>query len=213
MDKKRREDRKNINKVWGVDKNFVCGIQKSAVYGVVCGQSKSGIFVGNMNGSISNCFYNVNVNKDYGIVGENSPTTKITNVLGINFGAKIGLQVGIDSSSNSQISFEAWFALDSLDRLKSNSMSDENVFRYIDNILTQINEKQTEYGTVQNRLESVLEQISISYENLLSTHSTISDADIAEESSEYIRNQILQQASATLLSTANQNPSIALQLL
>ena len=92
-------------------------------------------------------------------------------------------------------------------------MSDLNVFRYIDNILTQINAKQTEYGTVQNRLESVMEQITISYENLLSTRSTISDADIAEESSAYIRNQILQQASATLLATANQNPSIALQLL
>ena len=39
------------------------------------------------------------------------------------------------------------------------------------------------------------------------------DADIAEESSAYIRSQILQQASATLLAAANQSPSIALQLL
>ncbi|DAB18062.1 TPA: hypothetical protein CPT98_04665 [Candidatus Gastranaerophilales bacterium HUM_19] len=39
------------------------------------------------------------------------------------------------------------------------------------------------------------------------------DADIAEESSAYIRNQILQQASATLLATANQTPAIAMQLL
>ena len=39
------------------------------------------------------------------------------------------------------------------------------------------------------------------------------DADIAEVSSQYIRQQILQQASATLLSTANQSPSIALQLI
>ena len=42
---------------------------------------------------------------------------------------------------------------------------------------------------------------------------TIKDADIAQVSSEYIRQQILQQASATLLATANQTPSIALQLL
>ena len=39
------------------------------------------------------------------------------------------------------------------------------------------------------------------------------DADIAEVSSEYIRNQILQQASATLLATANQSPAFALQLI
>lgn len=76
-----------------------------------------------------------------------------------------------------------------------------------------IRTKTTELGGVQNRLQSALEQISISYQNLVSTRSTIRDADIAEESSEYIRYQILQQASATLLATANQTPAIALQLL
>ena len=64
-----------------------------------------------------------------------------------------------------------------------------------------------------SRLMSALEQIKVSYDNLVSTQSTIRDADIAEESSAYIRSQILQQASATLLAAANQSPSIALQLL
>ena len=45
------------------------------------------------------------------------------------------------------------------------------------------------------------------------SRSTIRDADIAEVSSHYIQQQILQQASATLLATANQTPSIALQLI
>ena len=76
-----------------------------------------------------------------------------------------------------------------------------------------INAKQTEFGAVENRLMSVLEEISIQYDNLVSSRSTLRDADIAEVSSEYIRQQILQQASATLLSTANQSPSIALQLI
>ena len=187
-------------------------LEKAAFYGTVNGVSDVGIIAGKAS-VVKDCFYNINVNKDYGIVGENYQSAQITNVIGVNFGKKISLQVGIDSSENSRLSFEAWFALDDLARLKNSSMSDLNVFRYIDNILTQINAKQTEYGTVQNRLESVMEQITISYENLLSTRSTISDADIAEESSAYIRNQILQQASATLLATANQNPSIALQLL
>ncbi|OLA74139.1 MAG: hypothetical protein BHW62_05825 [Acinetobacter sp. CAG:196_36_41] len=60
---------------------------------------------------------------------------------------------------------------------------------------------------------STIESIGVSIDNLTSTRSTIRDADIAEESSAYIRNQILQQASATLLATANQTPAIALQLL
>ena len=83
----------------------------------------------------------------------------------------------------------------------------------LDSIIKQVNEKQTEIGSIQNRLESVLEQVGIAYENFVSTQSTIRDADISKESSAYIRNQILQQASATLLATANQTPAIALQLL
>lgn len=83
----------------------------------------------------------------------------------------------------------------------------------IDTMIDSISEKLTEYGAVQNRLESALEEISTHYENLVSSRSTLKDADIAEVSSEYIKQQILQQASATLLATANQTPALALQLL
>jgi flagellin protein len=92
-------------------------------------------------------------------------------------------------------------------------MEDAGTLELLDSIIKQVNEKQTEIGSIQNRLESVLEQVGIAYENLVSTQSTIRDADISKESSAYIRNQILQQASATLLATANQTPAIALQLL
>ena len=121
------------------------------------------------------------------------------------------LQIGINSDSSSQISFELSgidiSVLDSLDLTDINSLST------IDNVLKNINEQQTKLGAVENRLESALEQIGVAYDNLVSTQSTIRDADIAEESSAYIRNQILQQAAATLLATANQAPAIALQLL
>ena len=83
----------------------------------------------------------------------------------------------------------------------------------VDEIIASVAAKQTELGAAENRLESALDQISIQYDNLVSSRSTIRDADIAEESSEYIKMQILQQASATLLATANQTPAIALQLL
>ena len=83
----------------------------------------------------------------------------------------------------------------------------------LDGVLEIVSGKQTEYGASYNRLESALETIAVSIDNLTSSQSTIRDADIAEVSSEYIRNQILQQASATLLATANQSPSFALQLI
>ena len=83
----------------------------------------------------------------------------------------------------------------------------------VDEIIDRVNERQSTLGAYQNRLESALDEISIQYENLVSSRSTIREADIAEESSAYIRSRILQQAAATLLATANQTPAIALELL
>ena len=83
----------------------------------------------------------------------------------------------------------------------------------IDKVFNLLAERQVQIGSVQNRLLSVLEEINTKQDNLISMQSTIRDADIAEVSSEYIRQQILQQASATLLATANQTPVIAIQLL
>jgi len=58
-----------------------------------------------------------------------------------------------------------------------------------------------------------MESIQVSIDNLTSSRSTIKDADVAKESSNYIKSQILQQASATLLSTSNLTPQLTLQLL
>lgn len=198
--------------IGNMDKNFYCSIRNSAVYGTVEGQTNVGVFCGSLNGDIIDCIHNKNVNTELSYAG-NIVRGNISGITGINFSAKVGFQVGISSSQSSRLNFDAWFALDDLGRLKKGKIEDKKVLTYIDRIISQISKKQTEYGAVQKRLESVLEQISVSYENLLSHQSTICDADIAEESSAYIRSQILQQASATLLATANQSPSIALQLL
>ena len=198
--------------VGGIIGKMASEIYNCAVYGTVNGVSDVGIFAGGGGDKLYNCTYNINVNKELSYVGENSKAI-ISNIKGVNFGAKIGLQVGINSSESSRLNFNAWFALDDLGRLKKGKIEDKDTLNYVDGIILQISKKQTEYGAVQNRLESVLEQISICYDNLVSTQSTIRDADIAEESSAYIRNQILQQAAATLMATANQTPAIALQLL
>ena len=121
------------------------------------------------------------------------------------------LQVGINSDSSCQIDFVTNFQYD-LSSLEGNIASDE-AFGAITDFINLLSERSTQLGAVQNRLDSALESIEVNLENLVSSSSTIRDADIAEESSAYIRQQILQQASATLLSTANQSPSIALQLI
>ena len=125
----------------------------------------------------------------------------------------INFQAGIHSDSSSQINLDLSFGYGGLSIDVSSSDAARNSLNQIDEMLSKIRSKQTEYGAAYNRLESALESIGVSIDNLTSTQSTIRDADIAEVSSEYIQMQILQQASATLLATANQTPSIALQLL
>ena len=83
----------------------------------------------------------------------------------------------------------------------------------IDKVINEISSRVTTLGAAQNRIDSAIESISVQSENITSSLSTLRDADIAEESSRYIQAQILQQAASTLLSTANQTPSIALNLL
>ena len=83
----------------------------------------------------------------------------------------------------------------------------------IDNVIKEISNRTTTLGAAQNRIDSAIESIAVQSENITSSLSTLRDADVAKESSNFIQAQILQQAAATLLSTANQTPSIALNLL
>ena len=83
----------------------------------------------------------------------------------------------------------------------------------IDNAIADITERTTLLGATMNRLDSASDALQVQSDNLTSSLSTVRDADVAAESSAYISAQILQQASATLLSTANQTPSIALNLI
>jgi len=126
----------------------------------------------------------------------------------------ISLQIGINSKESSNITVNIGFALAGVDNLRGIGQDTTTDFlTQLDDMLATVNEKQVEYGSAQNRLESALDEISTQYENLVSSRSTLRDADIAEVSAEYIQQQILQQAAATLMSTANQSPAIALQLI
>jgi len=88
-----------------------------------------------------------------------------------------------------------------------------DMLTYLDRVINEISARVTTLGAAQNRIESAVESIGVQSENIMSSLSTLRDADVATESSNYIKAQILQQASATLLATANQSPSIALNLL
>ena len=89
----------------------------------------------------------------------------------------------------------------------------KEMLAYLDAGIDELSGRVTEIGAAQNRVESALTSLDVQSQNITSSLSTLRDTDVAEESSNYIQAQILQQASATLLSTANQLPSIALNLI
>ena len=85
--------------------------------------------------------------------------------------------------------------------------------QFIDEAIENVSDRRTLIGAYMNRVDSAVDAIGVQKENIVAANSSIKDADVAEESSNYIKYQILQQSTATLLSTANQTPSIALNLL
>jgi flagellin len=94
--------------------------------------------------------------------------------------------------------------------------NDSTARAFIDNIddaIDNISLRCTKIGAYMNRLDSAIDSTDVQKANLTEAVSTIKDADAAEESSNYIKYQILQQATASLLATANQQPQIALNLL
>ena len=144
----------------------------------------------------------------------------------------VNLQVGIYEDTNSQIAMDATLftkadiatlfaaapvkTIDTVAKAcagKDATNSAASILTDIDTVVKAISSKVTDIGALQNRLESASTAIAVQSENITSSLSTLRDADVAEESSAYIQSQILQQAAATLLSTANQTPSIALSLI
>lgn len=83
----------------------------------------------------------------------------------------------------------------------------------IDTALDTVNTRRSTIGALTNRLESAGQNLMTAIENLSASESSIRNVDVAAESASLVRNQILQQASASILAQANQSPSLALNLL
>jgi len=83
----------------------------------------------------------------------------------------------------------------------------------IDTAISAIGAQRAELGALQNRFQSTIRNLTNVVENVSGARSRIKDTDFATETAELTRNQILQQASQTVLSQANQRPQAALSLL
>lgn len=88
-----------------------------------------------------------------------------------------------------------------------------SVLTNVDAALSAIGGVRADLGALQNRFQSTIRNLANISENVSAARSRIKDTDFATETAELTRNQIIQQASTTVLSQANQRPQAALQLL
>lgn len=89
----------------------------------------------------------------------------------------------------------------------------QTTLKKLDDALVQINGVRAELGATQNRLSSTINNLAIGDENLSAAKSRIRDVDVAAETADLARNNILVQAGTSVLSQANQAPNAALKLL
>ena len=136
----------------------------------------------------------------------------------------VTLQVGITDGDESTISLDSTLfqnchtsstGLNVAQVDQTGAWSDTEARAYlasVDAAIAKVTDATTAIGGKQAAIASAMDAANVMQTNLTASSSLIKDADIAEESSNYIKQQILQQTSATLLATANQSPSIALNL-
>lgn len=89
----------------------------------------------------------------------------------------------------------------------------ERALNTLDDAIARLNEVRSRIGAFQNRLEYATTSLGATEENMTSAYSTILDTDMAEEMTEYTQQNILDQATISVLSQANDLPQQVLSLL
>ncbi len=83
----------------------------------------------------------------------------------------------------------------------------------IDDAIEQKDKIRADLGAYQNRLSNTISNLQIQAENLQAAESRISDADVAQEMTQFVRNQVLSQGATAMLAQANTLPQMAMQLI
>jgi len=142
-------------------------------------------------------------------------TTDSVATLTVNQSKSATFQIGANSGQNTTLSISAMSAnalgVDDI-KLTSQSLADSAIAT-IDKAITAVSSQRAALGAAQNRLEHTINNLSTSSENLSAAESQIRDVDMAEEMTEYTKNNILSQAAQAMLAQANQQPQNVLQLL
>jgi flagellin len=158
-------------------------------------------------------------------------TTKFNGLSLLSSGGSVTLQVGLDGTSVSQITYSGVQATLSSLGLAASSESSALTYSIIgatvddsqiaarsalDAVKTAISSLTRSRGTLgatESRLNTAITTLQVARENFSAAESRIRDVDVASEAAELTRLNILQQAATAVLAQANQQPQLALQLL
>ncbi|MEW5847934.1 MAG: flagellin [Myxococcota bacterium] len=133
--------------------------------------------------------------------------------------ATLDFQVGIRDSANDRISVttadatSATLGVDTASIDLSTKAGAQAALTSVDSAINDVSDIRATFGAVGNRLQSVVATIQNASENLSAANSRIRDVDVAEETSQMSRAQVLMQAGVSVLAQANQMPQVALKLL
>lgn len=166
-------------------------------------------------------FLNVEYNQLLSEIDRIADSTSFNNTPLLNgTGSVIDIQIGTGNDPTvDRMGFDASAADANVAALGINltSVADQasaqNSLAAIDAAIVSISAIRADFGALQNRLQSSVNNIQISIENLSAANSRVRDADIAAETAEFTRNNILVQAGTAVLSQANSAPTSALNLL
>jgi flagellin len=134
-------------------------------------------------------------------------------------GDQITFQIGLNNTASDQITLTfGGLALTTLLSATTNvagatAGSALNSIGRIDSAISIISTERAKYGAAMNRLDITVSSIQTMRVNLAAANSRIRDVDVAEETSQMARNQVLAQAGTSVLAQANQIPQMAMQLL
>ena len=181
----------------GADANQTIGIKLSMTGDTTSADTIAATQVGfNMNGFTAALQKQIKIEG-----GANAATTKLIAANDIATAGIDGNKTGFIKSGDS-ITFDI-----------STAEGAQNVLANIDLYIAAVDSKRAELGAVQNRLESTIRNQSNIAENVSDARSRIRDTDFATETANMTQTSIIQQASQSILSQANQRPQLALSLL
>lgn len=95
----------------------------------------------------------------------------------------------------------------------ADKISSQNSLSSIDQAIISVSGIRADFGALQNRLQSTINNIAVSVENLSAANSRVRDTDVASETAELTRNNILMSAGTSVLSQANASTNSALGLI